>query len=156
MYFRETGRLLFGRCKSLRIVSKGGLWCSRFWAGKILCTMCTKLTHVGLNIFVYSPFCPQDLRREPLDGFGCNLVNSYFLNSLQSVLTSMADDRSYEVGSTLAPLTLMYGSRFSKSAQLWYSNFLYNVKQRDGSMKQRNKIDSTWILSDDSLSPFRY
>jgi hypothetical protein len=46
--------------------------------------------------------------------------------------TSMAEKRTCEVGSTLAPLshshTVMYGYRFSQNTKLWCSNSLCYVK----------------------------
>jgi hypothetical protein len=37
---------------------------------RVLCTKCMKWVHVGLG----NPVCPHDSTREPLDGFGLNLV----------------------------------------------------------------------------------
>jgi hypothetical protein len=61
--------------------------------------------------------------------------------------TNMADERTCEVGSTLAPLTIgsfnVYCNRSSKNTQMWH-NSLYNVKQH-GCYMNNKKFDSTRI-----------
>jgi hypothetical protein len=48
-------------------------------------------------------------------------------NFLQSVIPT-AGEQTCEVGSTLAPLKMMYDYRFSENTNFWYSNSLYSVK----------------------------
>jgi hypothetical protein len=93
--------------------------------------MCKKWTHTGLAVSVCPSVHLYNSTREPLDGFGRNLVQtschySVLLNCTFHFpvvgYTNMADKRTFQVGLTLAPLTV--GPNNDASANWIYHLYL--------------------------------
>jgi hypothetical protein len=108
--------------------------------------MYMKWMHIGLIMSV----CPHDSTREPLDGFGWNLVwtlchwglpknRTFQLSTFGN--TNIAEKQVCEVGLTLATCSIAIQwcmVIYFQFTKLWCDNYLYNVKLQHGScMKEK-------------------